>query len=105
MQAREILDGKHGKDPVLMDVRGQQSGITDFFLIVTGTSPPHLKALFNEVQQGLKAKGVACFRKAGMPEGGWLVLDYVDLVIHILSPEAREYYDLESLWKTAPHLL
>ena len=86
-----------------MDVRGL-SGVTDFFLIVSGTSPPHLKALYNEVRQQLKAKGVACFRKAGIPEGGWMVVDYVDLVIHILSPEARQYYDLEALWEKAPRL-
>lgn len=84
-------------------MRGQSS-VTDFFLIVTGSSPPHLKALFNEVLQGLRALGVKCFRKAGVPECGWMVVDYVDLVIHILSPEAREYYDLESLWKKAPRL-
>jgi len=64
-------------------------------------SAPHLKALFGDIQHQLKKEGVMCYRSSGMPEGGWMVLDYVDVIIHIFDPEAREFYDIESLWDKA----
>ncbi|MFC1452824.1 ribosome silencing factor [Verrucomicrobiota bacterium] len=102
-KARDILDGKQGRDLLLLDVRGLSS-VTDYYLIVSGSSPPHLKALFAEVQRRLKDEGVRCFRKAGLPESGWLVLDYIDVVIHIFSAQARSYYAIEDLWKEAPRV-
>ena len=79
--------------------------MADFILIVSAPSAPHLKALSNEVQVSLKKKaGVHCYRRAGTPESGWLVLDYVDVIIHILSPKARGYYEIESLWEQAPRV-
>lgn len=80
------------------------SSVTDTYMIVTGLSTPHLKALYDEVQHALKKDGVHCYRKTGDAMCGWLVLDYVDLVIHIFSKEAREYYAIEELWETAPRL-
>jgi ribosome-associated protein len=80
-----------------MDVR-RRSSVTDYYVIATGTSAPHLKALQNGVEVALKAKGECCYRKAGIPEGGWMVLDYIDVIVHIFSKEAREYYAIESLW-------
>jgi ribosome-associated protein len=73
-------------------------------LVVSGTSPPHLKAMFEAVQHELKVRGAWCYRKAGAPESGWMVLDYVDVVIHIFSPAARRYYAVEELWARAPLL-
>jgi len=98
-----ILDDKKGSDIVIFDVQ-KVSGVTDYFVVVSGTSPPHLKALFNELQHSLKQEGVPCFRRAGDPESGWLVLDYIDVVIHVFSPEARQYYAIEELWEEAPKL-
>lgn len=72
--------------------------MTDYYVIATGTSAPHLKALYNGVEIALKAEGAQCYRKAGIPEGGWMVLDYVDVIIHVFTKEAREYYAIESLW-------
>jgi ribosome-associated protein len=80
-----------------MDVR-RRSSVTDYYVLATGTSAPHLKAMHNGVENALKAKGVPCYRKAGIPEGGWMVLDFVDVIVHIFSKEAREYYALETLW-------
>jgi ribosome-associated protein len=101
--AREILADKKGEDPRLLDVR-KLSGITDYYLIVSGGSPAHLKALFNEVLKRLKDRGVRSFRKSGDPESGWMVIDYVDVIIHILMPESRSYYAIESLWERAPQV-
>ena len=74
----------------------------DYALVITGTSPPHLKALFDEIQVKLKQEDVQAYRKTGDPTSGWMVLDYVDVVIHIFATEAREYYAIEKLWEAAP---
>ena len=102
-KAREALENKHGQDIRLLDVR-DISDITDYTLVVSGSSPPHLKALLGEVQHVLKAKGVHRYRKAGTPDCGRIVLDYFDVVIHIFSTQARQYYAIEELWETAPLL-
>jgi ribosome-associated protein len=95
------LEDKKGSDIALLDVRGL-SEVTDFCLLVSGTSPPHLKAMFEEIQHSLKAQGLHCYRRSGNPESGWLILDYVDVVIHMFLPEVRRYYAIEDLWPTAP---
>ena len=100
-KACRILDDKKGIDIAFFDV-GKVSGVTDYFIVVSGTSPPHLKALFNELQHSLKQDDIRCFRRAGDPDSGWLVLDYVDVVIHIFSQEARQYYAIEEFWEGAP---
>jgi len=101
--AAQALADKKGENICLMDV-GEHSSITEYFLIVSGSSPPHLKALFQTVQRDLKDKDVRCYRKAGTPDGGWLVLDYVDVVIHIFREELRMYYAIEELWNQAPRV-
>ena len=80
------------------------SGVTDYTVVVSGTSRPHLKALFSEVQHSLKQLGVPTYRRSGTPECGWVVLDYVDVVIHIFLDEMRQYYAVEELWGKAPRL-
>lgn len=99
--AAEILESKKGENVSIRDVR-ENSAVTDFYVVASGFSPPHLKAMFNEVQRGLKKIGVRCYRKAGDPECGWLVLDYIDVIIHIFSDEARSYYAIEELWEQGP---
>lgn len=101
--ARLALEEKHGEDTVIYDVRGI-SPITDYTVVVSGSSPPHLKAMFAEVQHALKSKGMPSYRGAGTPECGWLVLDYVDAVIHIFERTTRERYAVEELWAEAPRL-
>jgi ribosome-associated protein len=102
-KARRILEEKKGEDIVLLDVR-KLSGITDYYLIVSGASSPHLRAMFDEVLDLLKEEGMPCYRRSGEAESGWLVLDYVDVIIHILATEKREYYAIEELWAKAPRL-
>jgi ribosome-associated protein len=94
---RKALDDIKGEKIRTMDVR-RCSPVTDYYVIATGTSAPHLKALYNGVDAAMKEKGVHCYRKAGIPEGGWMVLDYVDVIVHVFTKEAREYYALETLW-------
>jgi ribosome-associated protein len=85
---------------VLLDVKGI-SPVTDFFVIATGTSTPHLKALANELEKSLGDVGAHCYRRAGTPESGWIVADYLDFVVHIFTQEQRDYYQLERLWNDA----
>lgn len=100
-KARAALVEKKGEAISLLDVRGL-SGVTDYYIVASGSSPPHLKAMLNEVQHVLKNDGVHCYRKSGNPECGWLVIDYIDVVIHIFSSEARQYYTIEKLWAQTP---
>ena len=100
-KAALAIDAKKGEDIVLIDVQGLSS-VTDYMLLATGSSPPHLKAMFSGVLQALKERGVTCYRHSGSSESGWIVMDYIDAVIHILSPEMRRYYAIEELCPTAP---
>lgn len=90
-------------DIVVYDV-AEQIRVADYFVIVTGTSRPHVKALFNELHIRLKAAGESHGRAEGMEAGWWVLLDYSDVVVHLLQPEAREYYDLERLYGECPKL-
>jgi len=63
-----------------------------------------VKALFSELIKQLKDNGMKPYRKEGTPESGWMIIDMVDTVIHILSREAREYYAIEAMWEAAPRL-
>ena len=99
-KAREVLESKKGHDIVILDVRGT-STLTDFFVIASGSNPPHIKAMFNEVEHMFKKDGLMCHRKVGNHDSGWMVLDYIDVVIHIMIDETREYYAIEELWEAA----
>jgi len=85
---------------VILDVKGLSS-ITDYYLVATGNNTPHLKALAESLERGMKALGSGKYRTAGTPESEWLVADYLDAVVHIFTPHMREYYDLERLWGDA----
>ena len=100
---REILEDKKAQDVVIIDVRGE-STVTDFYVIASGMSTPHLKAMFGDIKHQLKQEDIRCYRSSGIPEAGWMVLDYVDVIVHIFIPEAREYYAIESLWDQAPRI-
>lgn len=93
----KALEDRKGIDVKVYDVRGK-STFADFFVVATGSAAPHLKALIAESQAVMKAAGVMSYRTSGDPESGWIVVDYVDVVVHVFSPEARAYYALEKLW-------
>lgn len=101
--ARKSLAGKMGRDIRLYEVK-DISSINDYTLVATGMSPPQLKAMAGAVQRGLKDEGIRCYRQAGEPASGWIVLDYLDVVIHMFSPQTREFYAIEELWEKAPLL-
>lgn len=96
----QALEDKKAVDVKTYDVRGV-SGLCDAFVVATGTAAPHLKGLVAGVQQAMRTAGELSFRLSGDPESGWIVVDYVDVVVHVFSPEARAYYALERLWDGA----
>ncbi len=104
--AKIIADGladKKGIDITIYDVH-THSSITDFHVLATGLNAPHLKALFNETSLRMKAHNLACYRKSGIPDSGWIVADYINVVLHLFNPEARKYYALDILWKDMPRM-
>jgi len=84
-------------DPVLLDV-SKVSTVTDYFLILSGTSEPHLKAIADEIARKLRDTGVRARNHGGYPRSRWVVMDYGDVMIHIFHPDVREHYGLEQLW-------
>jgi ribosome-associated protein len=103
VEAAKGLDVKQAHDIRIFDVRGLSS-VTDFYIVATGTSAPHLKALLLEVQRRMKELGVTSFRTSGESDSGWVVLDFVHAVVHVFSTEARAYYAIEKLWASAKEL-
>ena len=101
--AKEIakaLDDKKAEDIKVYDVRGISS-VTDIYIVASGTSAPHLRALVAGAQARMKELGVASHRSCGEPESGWMVVDYFDAILHVFSAEARKYYAIEELWEKA----
>jgi ribosome-associated protein len=83
---------------------GEKSPLTDCFVIATGTSDPHLKALRNELEKTLKENAIETLSRERFKPGGWLILDAIDFVVHLFSSEQRENYALEHLWKDAEEI-
>lgn len=88
---------------VLLDLRGI-ANFTDFFLICNGTSERQVRAIADRIEEQLRAHRYFLLHKEGYEEGSWVLLDYVDLVVHVFSPRTRSYYDLERLWADAPKM-
>ena len=96
--AQEAIESKQGRDTRIYDVRGK-STITDYFMITSAASSPQLKAISESVRVDLKKHGIRDHRMGGSPDSGWVVLDYMDVVIHLFLQETREYYSIEELWE------
>ena len=93
----DIVDEKKAHDVVLLDLRGI-SNVTDYFLIATGNTTTQVKAIADHLDEKLPQIGFAILRIEGLPEARWVLVDAGDLVIHIMTPEQRDFYNLERLW-------
>ena len=100
-RCRDLADNKKAVDPVLLDLR-EVGGPSEFFLIVSGESEPHLKAIGTEIREMLRENLGLTAHADGFPASQWVVLDYNGVIIHIFQPDKRDFYDLESLWRDAP---
>jgi ribosome-associated protein len=98
----DALDDKRARDIVVMDLR-EASSTLDYFVIASGESSLQLKAMEDGVKEKLKAVGVLPKGIEG-PSSRWTLLDYGTVVVHLMSPEARDFYDLEDLWADAERL-
>ncbi|MBF0518778.1 MAG: ribosome silencing factor [Nitrospirae bacterium] len=96
----EALSEKKGEDTVVLDLRGLTQ-IADYFVICTGSSVPHIRALSDGVESKLKENKIKPLHIEGQRNNSWIILDYGDMLVHIFNPEAREYYELERFWLDA----
>lgn len=94
------LEDMKGQDITIIDVRGKTS-VTDFMVIASGTSSRHVKSMANEVLEKVKEQGVRPIGSEGLDSGEWALLDLGDIVVHVMLPTARQFYDLERLWQGA----
>ena len=89
-------------DPVELDLR-DVLGYTDYFVICTGNTDRQAKAIHDRIHEGMKKEhGLLPRRVEGLSEARWILMDYLDVVVHVFTPDAREFYRLEQLWGEAP---
>jgi len=97
----EALVDRKAQEPVVLDLRGLTTA-TDYFVIASGTSDAHVRGMAEHLMTVLAPKGIEPHHVEGLPQGRWVLLDYVDFVVHVFHPELREFYQLERLWGDAP---
>jgi ribosome-associated protein len=98
---RDFAENKKAENIVILDVR-DLSSVTDYFVIASGTSEPHLRAIVDEITERLRDEyDLRPLRKDGSMQGAWVVLDFFDVIVHVMRTDARERYDLEGLWGDA----
>ena len=92
---------KQARDVIVLDVRAPLV-ITDYFVIASGTNDRQVRTIADEVEKAARELGTKPSRREGEQDARWVLLDYVDFVVHVFNEEEREYYGLERLWKDAP---
>ena len=97
----EIIFTKKGFNVLIIDLRKLVS-FTDYFVICSADSDVQVKAIADQVDKVLSEEGIRCWHKEGLRALSWVLLDYVDVVVHIFKKDAREFYNLEKLWGDAP---
>jgi ribosome-associated protein len=101
--AARAASDKQAFDIVVLDVH-ETIVITDLFVICTASSQRQIRSVLDAVEESLRGLGEKPARREGEPEGGWWLLDYIDVVVHVFGEEERAYYDLERLWRDAPRV-
>ena len=100
----KLIDAKKGDDIVILDLRGISS-VADYFVIASGNSDRQVVAIADHVEDELAKNGIYTKYKDGMKTGRWVVMDYLDILVHIFHKEEREYYNLERLWNDAKKIV
>lgn len=103
IEAARIAEDNHAEDVVVLDLRGISS-VADFFVIGTGTSERQMQAVVDHVEEFGRKVGQKPYGYSGRDSDSWVLADYVDVVVHMFSPDKRRYYDLELLWGDAPRV-
>ncbi len=104
LAAAKVAAERHCSNIVVLDLKGK-SPATDYFVIATGTSDRQMRTVADEICEAAKGRGLQRFGRAGYEQARWVLLDFVDVVIHIFDSEYRAYYDLELLWGDAENLI
>ncbi len=102
-QAAQAALDKKAVDLVMLDLNGVAS-LSGYFLLCTGESSRQVQAISNGIEEHLLERGVKPHHVEGYRHAEWILLDYLDFVVHVFSPQARAFYDLERLWRPAKHL-
>ena len=102
--AVRACEDKKGEDVSILEMDKNSSAFTDYFVICSGKNPRQIQAIADEVELRLKREGFPANQVEGYNQADWVLLDYVDFVVHIFSEAARKFYDLERLWKSARKL-
>ena len=98
--AAEAASDKKASDVLLLDIR-EVTAFADYFVICSGSNRRQLQAIADAIDEQLSAQGAHLFHREGDSDTGWLLLDFGDIIVHILGSKEREYYDLERLWNGA----
>lgn len=101
LQAIEACDAKKASNIAVLELGKDSGAFTDYFVICSGSNPRQIQAISDEVEQRLTKAGLEPTHVEGYQQAEWVLLDYVDFVIHVFSEHARKFYDLERLWKSA----
>jgi ribosome-associated protein len=96
----ELARDKKGQQIVLMDI-SELSDFADYFVIISADSSIQIKAITDQIEEGMRKEGIKPYQKEGYQNLKWVLIDYVDVVVHIFSKEAREFYSIERLWADA----
>ena len=95
---------KKAEDIAVLEMEKDSGTFTDYFVVCSGTNPRQIQAISDEVEQRLEKNGLRPTHVEGYKQAEWVLLDYVDFIVHVFSEKARKYYDLERLWKSAKRL-
>src|SRR6476619_8236034 len=103
-RAVKAIESKKGEDIAILEMDKSSGAFTDYFVVCSGTNPRQIQAIADDVQKNLAEAGQRPNSVEGYTQAEWVLLDYVDFVLHIFSERARKFYDLERLWKSEQRL-
>ena len=95
--AVDVASDKQASDIVMLDIR-EVCDFADYFVILTAESPRQIEALTLDIERALETEGATRHHREGSLQGGWLLLDFSDVIVHLFRPEQREFYDIEGAW-------
>jgi len=99
----EAIEDRKGQRVTVLDLRGLNNA-TDYFVVASGTSDAHVRGLADGVMRAMEKSGHSAHHVEGLTQGRWVLLDFVDIVVHLFHPETRAFYQLERLWQDAQAL-
>jgi ribosome-associated protein len=103
-EAISACQEKKAEEITILELEKGSGAFTDYFVVCSGTNPRQIQAISDEVEERLKKKGLRPAHMEGYKQAEWVLLDYVDFVVHVFSEKARKFYELERLWKSAKRL-